>query len=99
MKITRITTEVFEFDVEGEKKRLHTCFSGEQLQRQLDILHAVFEEKDLEKAQNLVFSLPRCPEHECSEAEYCGRWIDIFTGGGWGEKEMLVEEDILYKYE
>ncbi len=98
MKITRVRTEVFEFDPEEELKRLHSCFKGKQLKRQLAIFDAMFKEKDFVKVGILYNKLPRCKEHECSEMEYVGMWMSIFTGG-WGEYEYLVEHDTTYDFE
>jgi hypothetical protein len=96
MKITRTKTEVFEFDLDEEIKRLHSCFKGKQLKRQLAILDAIFKEKDLKKAQQLIDALPRCKERECSEAEYCGMWMSIF-GASWGLYPVSV--DVVIDYE
>ena len=98
MKITRVKTEVFEFDPEAELKRLHRCFKGKQLKRQLAIFDAMFKEKDFKKVEKLYNNLPRCKKQECSEMEYVGLWMSIFTGG-WGEHNHLVECDITYDFE
>jgi len=94
VQITRITTEVFDFDVEAEQKRLKSCFKGAQLKRQEAILNA-FLEGEVEKLKKLYDKLPRCKELECSEAEYVGEWISVFTGSDWGlkpeKKEVFIE--------
>ena len=97
MKIKRVKTEIFEFDLDEEIKRLHKCFNGRQLKRQLAIVNAMFKDKDFEKAAKLYYNLPRCKERECSETEYVGIWMCIFTGG-WGEHTHLVESDTTYDF-
>ena len=83
MKIEVITTEIYDFDVEKEKKRLKKCFKGGQLKRQMEILDAFLAE-DFKLLDNLYHSLPRCEEQECAEQEYVGLWISIYTGSDWG---------------
>lgn len=97
MKIIRRKTETFEFDYNKEIKRLKKCFKGEQLRRQLDIIEAMFKEKNLNKVEELYFSLPYCEKEECPEQEFVGLWIYIFAGG-WGENEYLVDEDTTYEF-
>ena len=97
MKIIKRVTETYEYDTEKELERLHKCFEGDQLQRQLDIFNAVFKEKDLKKASNLINALPRCEERECSETEYIGLWTAIFSMDSWGA--IPEETDITYEYE
>lgn len=96
VKITRTKVEKFEFDIDEELERLHSCFKGKQLQRQLDIINAMFVEKDLEKVKKLYEELPRCKREECAEQEYVGLWISIFTGG-WGEWKYLEDSDTFYE--
>lgn len=73
-KIKRIKTEIFEFDYDKEIKRLHSCFKGKQLKRQLNILKAVFEDKNLEVASELIEDLPYCNKEGCWEVEFLGPW-------------------------
>lgn len=97
MKIIRRKTETFEFDLDEELKRLHSCFKGKQLQRQLDIIDAMFKEKDFEKAQKLIDELPHCEKRGYWEAEYVGLWSQIFTGG-FCENKYLTNWDTTYEY-
>ncbi len=83
MRITVTKTEVYDYDLKKEIRRLKKCFKGEQLKRQLDILQAVFVEKDMEKCEKLYYALPYCEKHECSEMEYVGDWVNVFWGGNW----------------
>lgn len=96
VEITRTKVAKFEFDIDEELERLHSCFKGKQLQRQLDIINAMFVEKDLEKVKKLYEELPRCKRDGFPEQEYVGLWISIFTGG-WGEWEYLKDSDTYYE--
>jgi hypothetical protein len=98
MKITVTKTEVYDYDLKKEIRRLKKCFKGEQLQRQMDILHAAFIERDDIKFRELYYALPDCKEHGWSEMEYVGSWINFFGGGNWC-REYLVEEDHVVDFE
>lgn len=89
MRITKTKTLVYDFDPKKELDRLYECFKGKQLKRQLDIFSAVFDEKDLKKAEELYDALPYCKKHHCPEQEFVGFWWSIFNGG-WGENEYLI---------
>ena len=96
MKITRTTVEEFDFDLEAERARLREYFKGQQLRRQLAILNAMFADRDLELARRLYDKLPWCPRDECSEKEFVGLWISVFTGSDWGLKP--VSWDVAYRW-
>ena len=97
MKITRIFTDIFEFDIDQEIKRLKECFKGHQLQRQMNILHAMFVEKNIEKVMRLYYSLPECKKHGCTEMEYVGMWMEIFSGNHCGT--YLIKRDTVYDFD
>jgi hypothetical protein len=80
MILVQTITQSFQFDLEAERARIDKCFKGKQRARQLAILNACFEEKDIPKMKELYDKLPRCPKRECSEAEYVGISITIFAG-------------------
>lgn len=90
IKIIRTHIEEFEFDLDEERERLASCFKEKQLKRQVAILDACFVEKDLEKTKRLFNKLPRCPEHECSEKEYMGKWISVLLNSDWGMPERTA---------
>lgn len=96
MKIIKRIEEVYEFDLEKERKRVNKCFEGEQLQRQLDILDAMFVEENFEKVKELYHNLPYDEEEECAEQEYVGLWLAIFSYGGWGASP--IEETSTYEF-
>jgi ribosomal 50S subunit-associated protein YjgA (DUF615 family) len=98
MKIRKVTTEIYDYDLDKELERLHKCFKGKQLKRQLAIIDALFKEKDMEKTGKLIDELPRCKKHECSEAEYLGAWTSIFGHSSWGAYESLKESDTTYEF-
>lgn len=70
-------TKTYKFDLVKERKRLHKCFKGKQLQRQLDLVQA-FEDQDWKKFGKLYDALPECPKRECTEKEYVGMEISNF---------------------
>lgn len=98
MKITVTKTEVYDYDLKKEIRRLKKCFKGEQLQRQMDILRAVFVEKDMVKFKELYYALPYCEKWGCSEMEYVGDWVNAFGGGNW-RCESLVDSDLVVDFE
>lgn len=99
MKIKRIRTEKFEFDYDKEIKHLHDCFKGEQLKRQLNILKAAFEDKNLDVAAELVQDLPYCDEEGCWEVEFLGSWAGILgLTSGFMINTHLVDWDTEYEY-
>lgn len=98
MKITVTITEIYDYDLKKEVCRLKKCFKGEQLKRQMDILQAVFVEKDIEKFEKLYYALPYCEKHECCEMEYVGDWVNVFGGRNW-RCESLIKEDHVVDFE
>lgn len=98
MKITVTKTEVYDYDLKKEIRRLKKCFKGEQLQRQMDILQAVFVEKDMVKFEELYYALPYCEKLGCSEMEYVGDWVNAFGGGNW-RCGSLVDSDHVVDFE
>lgn len=96
MKIIKRIKETYEFDLEEERKRLKSCFKGNQLKRQEAILDAMFVEKNFEKASDLIDALPYCKEQECPEAEYVGAWVTIWSGM-FSSLLVPVEEDRSYE--
>lgn len=98
MRIKKVKTEIYEYDLDEEIKRLKKCFKGDQLQRQLDIIDALFVEKDFVKTGKLIDELPYCEEGGCPEQEYVGMWSSIFGSSSWGCYENLIEEDTTYDF-
>jgi hypothetical protein len=99
MKIKKVTTEIYEYDLDKELERLHKCFKGKQLKRQLDIIDALFNEKDFKKTGKLIDELPYCNKGGCPEQEYLGMWTSIFGERSWGAYESLKESDITYEFQ
>jgi hypothetical protein len=99
MKIKRIKTEIFEFDYGKEIKRLHDCFEGKQLGRQLNILKAAFEDKNLDVAAELISDLPYCDKEECWEVEFVGSWAGILgLTSDFMINSYLVDWNTEYEY-
>lgn len=98
MKIKKVTTEIYEYDLDKELERLHECFKGRQLKRQLAIIGALFNEKDFKKAGDLIDTLPYCKRGGCLEREYLGMWASIFGHISWGICESLKESDTTYEF-
>lgn len=98
MKIKKVKTEIYEFDLDEEIKRLKSCFKGQQLQRQMDIIDAMFNEKNIIKASDLINNLPYDEDEECHEGEYVGMWTAVFGNVGWGGGEMLKDSFSTYEY-
>ena len=91
MKIKITTIENYEYDEKKELDRLHACFEGEILDRQLKIFnHFLNGEND--ELKDAYYDLPYDEEEECSEMEYVGMWMTIISGG-WGGGEYLIDKD------
>ena len=91
MKFKVITTKTFEFDVEEEEKRLKKCFSGERLERQMNLIE-LFKQNKLEDLYEAYMELPYNDEDEYPEQENVGLWFSALYGG-WGENELLIGEE------
>lgn len=98
IKITSTQTKVYEYDLGSEIFRLKKCFKGKQLERQMDILQAVFVQKDMKRFEELYYALPYCEKYGCSEMEYVGDWINIVIEGAH-ECFDLVSRDYKIEYE
>lgn len=67
-------TQFVNFDIEQERKRLHTCFEGDIRERQLNIFHLFLDGKYQECYQSMAL-LPYDDKKECDEAEYVHTFI------------------------
>lgn len=87
MKITVTVVEEYEYDEVKELKRLHACFKGRVLKRQLAIFEK-FKAQDWDAVRELYNDLPYNNKEECAEQEFVGMWSAIVMGG-WGGSECL----------
>lgn len=92
MKITVVTTEEFEYDIEKETDRLQSCFKGKVLKRQQAIFHAFLRE-DYDAVETLYNELPYNSKEGCPEQEFVGSWLSIISGGTWGTGEYLKSKN------
>jgi hypothetical protein len=67
-------TQFVSFDVDREKKRLNSCFEGEQKNRQLEILQ-LFLDKKYSECYTKMVELPYDKQKECSEVEYVNTFV------------------------
>lgn len=90
MRIKITTVQEYEYDIDEEKRRLRSCFKGDVLKRQLDLLDA-FLNQDFDKVEELYHNLPYDKKKECPEQEFTGLWISIFYGN-WPHSKFLKHE-------
>lgn len=93
MKIKITTIETYEYDEKKELARLHNCFEGDILERQLKIFNH-FLNSEIDELKEAYYDLPYDDEEEVSEMEYVGVWINIISGG-WGGGEYLIDKDCI----
>lgn len=67
-------TEVKEFDVDKERKRINNCFEGE-LKEKLNKIVDLFCEEKFQECLNVINSLGYDDKKECDEREYIGIFI------------------------
>lgn len=84
-------TQFVRFDVEKEKKRLNSCFEGEQLHRQLHIFQ-LFLDGDHDECYKAMLALPYDEERECPEIEYvCPFIFDVVKSYMEHNKKLIIE--------
>lgn len=77
MKI--LATQLFEVNLEEERKRLKRGLKGEQLERHLHLL-SLFEQEKWKEFEKVYDALPRDEEGEFPEQELCGEYVRFVWG-------------------